>query len=109
MLATRTIGQSHGRIGCRALAMVGMEATVTRGTAGKPDVPKMSPEQALTVGEAIEAYTINVAWSLLIDRLGAGYEFHLRGHFSLAPEFFVDLIESGENTWVAGVALGYEF
>ena len=45
----------------------GMEATVTRGTPGKPDVPKMGPEQALTVAEAIEAYTINVAWSLLID------------------------------------------
>lgn len=42
-------------------------------------------------------------------RLGAGYEFPLSGHFSLAPEFFVDLIESGENTWIAGVALGYEF
>ncbi len=42
-------------------------------------------------------------------RLGVGYEFHLGGHFSLAPEFFVDLIESGENTWIAGVALGYEF
>ncbi len=42
-------------------------------------------------------------------RFGAGYEFHLGGHFSLAPELFVDLIESGENTWVAGVALGYEF
>jgi len=45
----------------------GMEATVTRGTPGKPDVPKMSPEQALTVAEAIEAYTINTAWSLLLD------------------------------------------
>ncbi len=45
----------------------GMEATVTRGLPGKPDVPKMSPEQALTVAEAIKAYTINVAWSLLID------------------------------------------
>ena len=45
----------------------GMEATVTRGTPGKPDVPKMSPDQALTVAEAIEAYTINVAWSLLLD------------------------------------------
>jgi len=45
----------------------GMEATVTRGIPGKPDVPKMGPAQALTVAEAIEAYTINVAWSLLID------------------------------------------
>jgi predicted amidohydrolase YtcJ len=45
----------------------GMEATVTRGTPGQPDVPKMSPEQALTVEEAIEAYTINVAWSLMVE------------------------------------------
>jgi predicted amidohydrolase YtcJ len=45
----------------------GMEATVTRGIPGKPDVPKMSPEQALTVEEAIIAYTINTAWSLMID------------------------------------------
>ena len=45
----------------------GMEATVTRGVPGKPDVPAMSLEQALTVAEAIEAYTINVAWSLLFD------------------------------------------
>ncbi len=42
-------------------------------------------------------------------RLGVGYEFHLPSHWSLAPEFFVDLIETGENTWVTGVALGYEF
>jgi predicted amidohydrolase YtcJ len=40
---------------------------VTRGTPGKPDLPKMSPEQAMTVAEAIEAYTINTAWSLLVD------------------------------------------
>ena len=46
----------------------GMEATVTRGIPGKPEVPKMSPEQALTVAEAIEAYTINTAWSHLLDK-----------------------------------------
>jgi len=45
----------------------GMEATVTRGIPGKPNVPKMSPEQALTVAETIEAYTINTAWSLMIE------------------------------------------
>ncbi len=45
----------------------GMEAAITRGKPGKPDAPKMGPEQALTVAEAIEAYTINVAWSLLVD------------------------------------------
>jgi predicted amidohydrolase YtcJ len=46
----------------------GMEATVTRGIPGKPNVPKMSPEQALTVAEAIEAYTINTAWSQQLDK-----------------------------------------
>jgi len=45
----------------------GMEAAVTRGTPGKPETPKMSPEQALTVEEVIIAYTINTAWSLLIE------------------------------------------
>ena len=45
----------------------GMEASVTRGVPGKPDMPKMSPEQAITVAEAIETYTINVAWSLLLE------------------------------------------
>jgi predicted amidohydrolase YtcJ len=45
----------------------GMEASVTRGIPGKPEVPKMSPEQALTVAETIEAYTINTAWSLLLE------------------------------------------
>ena len=41
---------------------------MSRGIPGKPDVPKMSPKQALTVAEAIEAYTINVAWSLRIEK-----------------------------------------
>lgn len=42
-------------------------------------------------------------------RLGVGYEFHLSEHWTLAPEAFLDLIETGENTWVAGLALGYGF
>ena len=45
----------------------GMEAAITRGIPGKPNVPKMSPEQGLTVEELIVAYTINVAWSLLME------------------------------------------
>ena len=44
-----------------------MEATVTRGIPGKPEVAKMSPEQALTVEEAIITYTINTAWSLRLE------------------------------------------
>jgi predicted amidohydrolase YtcJ len=52
----------------------GMEAAVTRGVPGKPDVPKMSPEQAITVAEAIETYTINVAWSMLNDEVTGSIE-----------------------------------
>ena len=42
-------------------------------------------------------------------RLGTGYEFHISEHWTVAPEFFLDLIETGENTWVGGVAFGYGF
>ena len=42
-------------------------------------------------------------------RLGGGYEFHLSEHWTLSPEVFLDLIETGENTWIAGLALGYGF
>ena len=45
----------------------GMEAAITRSTPGKTDMSPMSPEQALTVEELIVIYTINVAWSLLIE------------------------------------------
>jgi predicted amidohydrolase YtcJ len=34
----------------------------------------MSPEQAITVAEAIEAYTINVAWSMLNDEVTGSIE-----------------------------------
>jgi len=52
----------------------GMEATVTRGVPGKPDVHKMSPEQALTVAEAIKIYTINTAWSLMVENEAGSIE-----------------------------------
>lgn len=42
-------------------------------------------------------------------RLGAGYEFKVGGHWSIAPEVLVDAIENGDNTWIAGVAIGYHF
>ena len=45
----------------------GMEASITRAIPGKPDSPTMGPEQALTVEEMIEIYTINVAWSLHLE------------------------------------------
>jgi hypothetical protein len=42
-------------------------------------------------------------------RLGAGYEFKIGEHWSIAPELLVDAIETGDNTWLAGVAIGYHF
>jgi opacity protein-like surface antigen len=42
-------------------------------------------------------------------RLGAGYEFKIGQHWSIAPEFLVDAIETGDNTWLAGIAFGYHF
>lgn len=42
-------------------------------------------------------------------RLGAGYEFELSDHWTLAPEFVYDVIESGKRTYIAGLALGYIF
>lgn len=41
-------------------------------------------------------------------RLGAGYELGLPGRWSLGPEFYVDLIETGASTWVLGLVLGFE-
>lgn len=60
----------------------------------------------LVVGPGMEFTPKKDKWAL---RLGAGYNFHLSDHWSLSPELFLDLIETGENTWVAGVALGYGF
>ena len=45
----------------------GMEASVTRGYPGKPEVPAMGPDQALTVEETIRIHTINGAWTLRLD------------------------------------------
>ena len=45
----------------------GMEASITRGFPGKPEKKKMGSQHALTLEEVIEAYTINAAWSLLLD------------------------------------------
>lgn len=42
----------------------GMEASVTRKIPGKRDSEALGENQALTVAEVIEAYTINAAWSL---------------------------------------------
>ena len=52
----------------------GMEASVTRRTPGKPDSPAMGPEQSMSVEELIVAYTINTAWSLMIDDITGSIE-----------------------------------
>jgi hypothetical protein len=45
----------------------GMEASVSRGYPGKPDVPPMGPDQALTLEETIRVHTVNGAWTLRMD------------------------------------------
>jgi predicted amidohydrolase YtcJ len=52
----------------------GMEATITRGFPGKPEKGKMGPQHALTLEEAITAYTINVAWSLHLEQVTGSIE-----------------------------------
>jgi predicted amidohydrolase YtcJ len=52
----------------------GMEASITRGFPGKPEVEKMGPEHALTLEELIQAYTINVAWVLRLDDVTGSIE-----------------------------------
>ena len=42
-------------------------------------------------------------------RVGAGYEFHLGGNWTLAPECILDYIETDTTVWIARLALGYEF
>ena len=46
----------------------GMEATITRGFPGKPEKGKLNANQALTLEEALVAYTINAAWSLRLEK-----------------------------------------
>jgi len=52
----------------------GMEACITRGFPGKPEKGKMGPQHALTLEEVIKAYTINAAWSLLLDDITGSIE-----------------------------------
>ncbi len=52
----------------------GMEAAMTRAVPGKPEKGKMGPEHALTLEELIEAYTINVAWSLHLEKTTGSIE-----------------------------------
>ena len=52
----------------------GMEATITRGFPGKPEVAKMGPQHALTLKETIIAHTIIAAWVLKLDHVTGSIE-----------------------------------
>jgi hypothetical protein len=52
----------------------GMEAALTRGFPGSPEKGTMGEEHALTLEELIEAYTINVAWSLHYEDITGSIE-----------------------------------
>jgi len=52
----------------------GMEASVTRGYPGKPDVSPMGPDQALTLEETIRIHTLNGAWTLRLDDVTGSIE-----------------------------------
>jgi len=52
----------------------GMEASVTRGYPGKPEVLAMGPDQALTLEETIRIHTINGAWTLRLDEVTGSIE-----------------------------------
>ena len=52
----------------------GMEATITRGFPGKPEVEKMGPQHALTLEETIVAHTLNAAWVLQVDDISGSIE-----------------------------------
>ena len=51
-----------------------MEATITRGFPGKPEVEKMGPQHALTLEETIVAHTLNAAWVLQMDDVSGSIE-----------------------------------
>ncbi len=52
----------------------GMEASITRGFPGKPEVEKMGPQHAITLEEAIQAFTLNAAWVLQVDDISGSIE-----------------------------------
>jgi predicted amidohydrolase YtcJ len=45
----------------------GLEASITRGYPGKPDVATMGLDQALTLEESIRIHTLNGSWTLRLD------------------------------------------
>lgn len=42
-------------------------------------------------------------------RTGVAYEWELKHHWSLSPEFIADFVDGGARTYVAGLSLGYHF
>ena len=52
----------------------GMEASLTRKNPTRPDLEPMGVDQALTVAELIEIYTINTAYSLHLDEVTGSIE-----------------------------------
>jgi len=65
----------------------GMEASITRGFPGKPQKGTMGEEHALTVEELVEAYTMNVAWSLRVEDMTG----------SIEPGKYADMIVLNHN------------
>jgi len=51
-----------------------MEATITRGFPGEPDIPPLAKHQALTLEETLKVHTINGAWILRLDDVTGSIE-----------------------------------
>lgn len=54
-------------------------------------------------------FETNKADDKWLFRLGAGYQFDVAGGWSLAPELVLDMVETGENVWLLGLAIGRGF
>ena len=52
----------------------GMEATLTRGFPGHPEIEKFNPDQAITLEETLEVHTINGAWVMGLDDITGSIE-----------------------------------
>ncbi len=52
----------------------GMEATITRGFPGRPDIEPFNPDQAITLEETIKVHTLNGAWVLNLDEMTGSIE-----------------------------------
>lgn len=42
-----------------------------------------------------------------VVRLGTGYDIHIDERWSISPEVYLDLVESGSNLWLFGATIGY--